>query len=200
MKESEPQKSGAPSKKPLPRWKKVLVACSIVAVVLGGGLKAYSHFASPDDAGKQRSSDPSRAGAPNSLVGESNYLEGPPRTGTQHVEGTDTDAAPAGAADSLSPLFLKGGLSFFVGFCIGLAARTFFRMTALFLGIGLVAVFALQYFKILPPIDWAAIDAHFQSLMASLSRQASGFKAFVEGNLPSSAAAAGGLFTGFKKS
>jgi len=190
--------TAAASRRPMPRWKKILLVVSVIAFVAGAGLKGYAYLAGgKPEPGRQLSSDPSKGSAndlTNSLVDGSTG----PRPGVGDAP-PDAEARGSGSGDALSPLLMHGGIGFFAGFCVGYALRTFFKMTALFLGAALLGYFALQYFGVLPPIDWSNMDERFRTLMASLSNQLSGFKTFVEGNLPSSAAATAGAFTGWKK-
>lgn len=181
-------------RRPLPKWKKVLLVASVLAFVVGAGLHGFSYFSGGESSAADRelTTDPEKKSAlnlNNSLVDGS--------AGTR--SGGAAQGEEPGASDIMSPLLMQGGLSFFVGFCMAYALRTFFKISALFLGGALLLVFALQYFGVIERFDWASMDGHFQSLMASVSRQMAGFKEFVAGHLPSSAAATAGVFTGWKR-
>jgi uncharacterized membrane protein (Fun14 family) len=124
---------------------------------------------------------------------------GDPSAGGQAAAGAEA-GAEEGAAGGWSPLFLKGGLSFFVGFCLGAVLRAFLKISAIVLGLVFLAVFGLSYAGLIPAIDWSAMEGHFNRIVASLSEQASSFKTFIAGNLPSAGMLGLGLFTGLKKS
>lgn len=185
---------GAP-RRPLPRWKKALIGFSAVALVLGAGLHGYSYLrGATRGVGPAVSSNPSQGdgGLTTSLVeGGPSTPSGGPR------DSADAEAAPA--SDTYAPFFLNGGLSFFVGFCMGYAVRTFFKVSALFVGVAALIFFGLQYTGLIPGIDWHALEGRFQDFTATVGRQLGNFQAFVQGHLPSSAAATAGAFTGWKK-
>jgi hypothetical protein len=52
---------------------------------------------------------------------------------------------------------------------------------------------------VIAPLDWTAIQAHFDRLVATLREEGGQFKTFITGNLPSAGMAGAGLFTGFKR-
>ena len=216
MTESMEKNIQGAARKPLPRWKKGLLAASAVLFVLGAGLKGYAYFRGDGDGPERRvSADPSkRARDPldigSSLTGGTSDLSrdewSPDRlpggggAGGAGVDGADEeDLGQASSVETYSPALMKGGMSFFIGFCMGFAVRTFFRISAFVIGAALLLVFALMYFGVMPQPDWAALEEHFNRVASSLWDQASGFRKFVEGNLPSTGAAAAGLFTGFKR-
>ncbi|HVR76157.1 MAG TPA: FUN14 domain-containing protein [Planctomycetota bacterium] len=194
---------GSTGRRRLPRWKKGLLVAAAVLFVLGCGLQVYARFRGPEDAHGRRSvanrGEASRlhggeAGKESpfsrSLVGETET----PRPGADKWEN-----AGGAAAEDWSPALMKGGLGFFVGFCVGYAVRTFLKVSAFILGVIFLGVLALAYFQVIPPIDWTSIEGHFQRIVAGIREQASGFQAFLAGNLPSATLATAGLFTGFKK-
>jgi len=182
----------------LPRWKKGLLLAAAAVFVGGGGLKAYSFVRGKSDAERAVYSDPSKKGFEpgmgSSLTeGTTVRREGGPGLGEDDAE---TEVGPA---ESISPALMKGGLGFFLGFCMGYAIRTFFRISAFVIGSAALVVFGLMYAGILPQPDWSSLSDHFNHLVASLKEQASGVQRFIEGNLHSTGAASAGLFTGFKK-
>lgn len=194
---------GSAGRRRLPRWKKGLLVAAAILFVLGCGLQVYAHFRGPEDAngrrsvanrgeaslthgGKASKDDPFGQ----SLVGETEAPE--PRV-------QRSENAGGAAAEDWSPALMKGGLGFFVGFCVGYAVRTFLKVSAFILGVIFLGVLALAYFQVIPPIDWTSLEGHFQRLVAGIREQASGFQAFLAGNLPSATLATAGLFTGFKK-
>ena len=74
-----------------------------------------------------------------------------------------------------------------------------FKISALFIGGAALLYFALQHFGFLPAFDGSSLDEKFQTLVSAVGRQLGNFRAFVEGHLPSSAAATAGVFSGWKK-
>jgi uncharacterized membrane protein (Fun14 family) len=173
-------------KRALPPWKKLLLAVAGVFVLVGAVL-GFAHDK------KTTSGDGATV---QSTGGEHHYLSGEDSTGA----GTGAEGTEAGGVTSYSPFFVKGGLSFFAGFAIGFALRAFFKISLLVIGLILLAIFGLSYAGVdVIHIDWTKLDAYFDQFAAAVKEQASGFKTFVTGSLPSAALATLGLLTGFKR-
>jgi uncharacterized membrane protein (Fun14 family) len=181
----------------LPRWKKTLLVSAGALFIGGGALKAYSFVHANSEARRGVYTDPSKKGFEPG-IGNSFTDDGTGRSEIPPESGEDGKAAAA-PGESLSPALMKGGLGFFLGFCMGYAIRTFFRISAFVIGAAALIVFGLMYAGLLPQPDWSSLSEHFNHLVARIKEQASGLQAFVEGNLHSTGAAAAGLFTGFKK-
>jgi len=79
-----------------------------------------------------------------------------------------TGFAPAGSApdstapedDTLSPAVFRMGFSFFVGFAIGFATRTFVKFTLFGIGMFFLLLFGLQYAGIIE-VKWALLEARY---------------------------------------
>jgi uncharacterized membrane protein (Fun14 family) len=192
----------------LPRWKKVHLAIAGFFVVAGLGLSATEgsgkQVESTSTATPQAGTGTEGAGgtgsvAPNSLVGGDGGIFGGGQGAPGGSAGGDGAADGGESAPSgWSPFFVKGGFSFFVGFCIGYALRTFFKISAVAFGLVFLAIFGLSYAGILD-VHWSSFESLFDSLMARVSSEAESFKGFITGSLPSAGLAAFGLFTGFKR-
>jgi len=185
--------SGA-QRPPMAIWKKVVLVLSLVLGVSGAfGMAAGGGEASPQDAAAAGAGT-GGAVQPNSLGADGTFLPGQPGAG----EGAEGESA---APDSSlwAPLFAKGGLSFFVAFCIGFALRTFLKITMLVIGVTALAVFGLQSAGIVGEIDWAVAEEYWDGLTENLGAQFAGVREFVTGSLPSAAAAGFGLVTGFRR-
>gem|GEM_PF-79296 len=108
-----------------------------------------------------------------------------------------TGFAPAGSApdstapedDTLSPAVFRMGFSFFVGFAIGFATRTFVKFTLFGIGMFFLLLFGLQYAGIIE-VKWALLEARYHEAGSWIGGQLSGFRAFITGYLPSAALAA----------
>ena len=115
--EKKPQSA---ERKPLPRWKKIAMGVAALFVVVGLSLSA---FGSSGDAGGD-------AGAVTAPGGQAaGFLPG--QAGGESTQTSAADDSPS----SWSPFFVKGGFGFFVGFCIGYALRTFFKVSAVAVGL-----------------------------------------------------------------
>ena len=188
----QPGQKGDPRRRELPRWKKVVLTCFAFLLLAGVALRVYGHF--KDDGGKGSVTTDQRNLTGPDGVGGAGFVEiGQPRG----VEGPQGKEAGSGA-ESWSPVLMKGSMSFLVGFSVGYALRTFFKISAVVLGLVCLAIFGLSYAGLLQ-VDWTTIEGHFDRVVGKIQEQASGFKEFISGSLPSAGLAAAGLVTGFKR-
>jgi uncharacterized membrane protein (Fun14 family) len=185
--------AGGAARKELPRWKKVVLTAAGFLVVAGGALQlfALARGDKAEEGGKVASDHKNQGGNPLDPAAGAGFLE----RGDPPARDADGEAS---TVKDWSPVLLKGGLSFFLGFCIGYAVRTFFRISAVVIGLVGLAIFGLSYAGVLN-VDWHMIEQGFDRIVAGVKEQASGFQAFITGSLPSAGLAAMGLFTGFKK-
>lgn len=100
-------------------------------------------------------------------------------------------------AGTYSPALLRGGVSFFVAFCLAFALRAFLRIGAIFVGIWALSVFVLAYLGWVE-VHWDQIDAAFKGVTTNIGEQFQTFQTFVTGSLPSTGLAVAGLLAGFK--
>lgn len=170
---------------PLPMWKKLLAVLSLalggVGLAFGG---ASSGEAQPDPAaGGSSLVQPSALGA----------------NGASSLSFPEVPAQETEPETLWAPLLAKGGLSFFVAFCIGYALRTFLRGTMLVIGVVALAIFGLQKAGVLGEVDWERAQGYWDDLTANLGSQFESLKTFVTGSVPSAASGSVGLIAGFKR-
>lgn len=113
--------------------------------------------------------------------------------GTESSSSYDAVTAPA-----WQPALFRLGFSFFAGFCIAFALRLFFKAAVAFIGLVLLATFALQYAGLVS-IDWSSIAGHADGAMAWAKEQFASFRHFIVGQLPSAGSAIAGLYVGWRK-
>jgi len=174
----EPTPEPTPPRPPLPRWKKVLLAGAGVSVVIGLVLLIVEPAAAPTGGGAT-----------------------PPGGGAGLVpDGVARSELPAGAdgGTTWSPLFLKMGFSFFVGFAVGYVLRTFLKLTLLIAGVIALALFGLQQAGLVE-VQWDRMGEMFDALIGHVREQASGLQTLLTGSLPAAGLGGLGLFTGFRK-
>lgn len=95
-------------------------------------------------------------------------------------------------------LFTYMGFSFFAGFAIGYATRTFMKFMFFLSGTVLLLLFGLQYAGLID-VRWEAFENVYNSLIAWISPHLGGLKNFITANLSSAAMAGLGLFWGFRR-
>lgn len=171
----------------VPRWKQALLVAAGLFVIAGVTLRAMPHDEPPPAAqGSSASGAPAGGLASGFLPGEE------PGGGT-----TGAVEAPADTTD-WSPFFLKGGLGFFLGFAIGLTLRTFFKLSALAVGLFALVLIGLSYAGVVD-VDWARMASLFDTLVARLGTEIQSLRAFVAGTVPATALSGLGLVAGFKR-
>jgi len=95
-------------------------------------------------------------------------------------------------------LFTYMGFSFFAGFVIGYATRTFMKFVFFLSGAALILLFVLQYNNFID-VKWDAFENAYNGLIAWISPHLGGLKNFITANLSSAAMAGLGLFWGFRR-
>lgn len=176
---------------PMALWKKAL---AVGALLLGGVGVAFGGMTASDDRASGRSGENSSAVASGGSV-QPNTLGG--GTLMRPMDAAEGEGEAEGSM--WPPLLAKGGLSFFVAFCIGYALRTFMKATMLVIGVTALAIFGLQKLGILGEIDWGRAEEYWDGLTANIGKQFASLRAFVTGSLPSAASAGVGLIAGFRR-
>ena len=171
----------APESGGLPLWKKTLLALAALSLLVGFGLRF---------AGSSKSGTGTEAGRMSAQSSDGQSLVG--------GQSASSGAAESSGLEGFAPFFVKGGFSFFIGFCLGMALRSFFKISAIVIGLFALGMFALSYAGVLE-IDWTRIESWYDSLAGRVRDEAGGFKDFVTGSLPAAGLATVGLITGFKK-
>ena len=101
-------------------------------------------------------------------------------------------------ADLSSPAVAGIGGSYLGGFFMGWAFRRFLKMAALIAG-GLLAGIAVLENTGWIDLDWTAVETQISHGIAAVHRGADGLKQALSGYLPSTGAAAVGMFFGFRR-
>jgi uncharacterized membrane protein (Fun14 family) len=97
------------------------------------------------------------------------------------------------------PSIFRLGFSFFIGFAIGYAARSFLKILILVIGVVALGLFALHYFGVIEGVNWGGVEDAYDDSMPWIKEQTQSFVAFIQGYLPSAASAGAGLFLGFRR-
>ncbi|MBN2491247.1 MAG: hypothetical protein JXQ29_10415 [Planctomycetes bacterium] len=174
-------------------WKVVCVAVAALFLVAGVALALTS-------SGGGGGQDGAQVGPIGGAVGASGPVKG-------LGSGTST-TLPGGiqigfeddpsSSDAWSPALLRGGISFFLAFCLAFALRAFLRLGAIFIGLWALSLFVLSYVGWVD-VHWDVIDEHFMGWTHSVGEQFQSFQKFITGSLPSATLAGLGLLAGFKR-
>jgi uncharacterized membrane protein (Fun14 family) len=161
-------------------WKQALVGLSIVLMGAGVALP----FMLPEPA-------PAQAAPTGEL---------PP--GAQGFAQSDPDAEGAAVEQQpeseISPALFRLGFSFFVGFAIAFAVRSFIKVSLAVVGLYLLLTFGLEYAGLLE-VRWGAVAEQYDSVAAWLRAETASFRAFITGRVPAAGAAMAGLGLGFTR-
>lgn len=164
-----------------PRWKRALLALAVVFVLLGVALEVFASPATPSSSGTHRSTG-------SALLGE----------GTARVAEPGSAPAEREGLAAYAPFFLKGGFSFLIAYAIGTVVRMFVKAGLILLGVIALGLMALSWAGVLT-VDWVDISGQWSDLVRLASGRVDDAVALVTGSLPSTAAALGGLFVGFRR-
>ena len=191
----KPVENSAGDRRRMPRWKKMLLSLATLLVVSGLLIQGYNLVFAKDSEGRSDGSstisrDPQ---ATTLLPGGAGGGSGSGETST------DKETASGGLLHEWSPALVKGGLSFFLGFSFGYVFRTFFKLSALVVGMIFLGIFGLAQIGFIEGFNWDILQEWYDKAVGRVSKEAKEFKSFVAGSIPSAGMAGLGMFTGFKK-
>ena len=152
-------------------------------------------FASGRAAHPQKS--PSRVPAMGFAPGQTNPTNPSNSTQAPQPSGQAGQAEPSFSED-LSPALFALGLSFVAAFCVAYALRAALKLALIAIGLGVLAVLALNHTGMIS-INWSVAQGWYGQLGPWLSQQTASLRQFVTGYLPSSASATAGLVAGFTR-
>lgn len=186
----------------IPTWKKLIVALSLVLMVAGGAMSAVHALTGPEQPTITADGSGTATGTGgNDLV--SGFAPTGEADGSARGGEDSTDAAGSAASDApgggWSPAMFKLGFSFFVGFAVAFALRTFVKISIIAIGMFLLVHFALEYYGFIS-VNWDVFSDRYDSITDWLGRQTGSFRDFITGSLPSAGSAIAGMVLGFRKS
>ncbi len=185
----------------IPLWKKMLVAVAVLFLIVGFSMRSRAAGVQQDDDQAVATEGTQATQGGHGLVADDPSVQ----LGTAvQSNGLSVDVGVQGvpvedeSAFSYSPFFIKGGFSFLIAFCVGLAVRMFLKVTGLFVGVVALALFLLNKAGWVD-VDWQTMSDQWDRFSGTIASQADGFKSFITGSLPAAGMGALGLFAGFKK-
>jgi uncharacterized membrane protein (Fun14 family) len=188
------QEEKKPERPGMPRWKKIVIAGAAALLVAGAGLKLAGKAARKPDPSRPAAADRGSGGMAQPFVAGKSPSAAPERR-EEGAGGSEKRTL----SEEISPFFLQGGLSFFIGLAIGTAVRVVYKATLALLGLVLLGVLALSYFGAIGPIDWASIEDWLSVHLKQADEQTAPFRDYLIASLPSATLGGAGLVTGFKK-
>lgn len=171
--------SDGPEKPGVGVWQKVALVIALISTLAGLALGGFDAEPEGVSAASPQAQSFAAGGAPQ---GEA-------------VEAEGAEEGPG----LWAPLLAKGGLSFFLAFCVGYAVRAALKMLFLAVGLAALAVFGLQYAGLLGDVEWERLSEFWEVGVTAAKGQMEGLQAFITGSLPSAASASLGAFTGFRR-
>lgn len=166
-----------------PLWLKALVAVSVLLMIGGVVLGVMGGGADPAPA--------LESGDPSALVNSFGASDGSSPDAGDGSGGEDW-------MNQWSPTIFRLGFSFFVGFAVAYAVRTFIKLSIVAVGFMLLLLFGLQYAGIIE-VHWGRVADHYDSFGSWFSAQFSSLSSFIAGELPSAASVTAGLVLGFRR-
>lgn len=190
MSDTESKSKSSQPKRGLPMWAKLLAGVSIVLMIAGVALPFVAR-------GSSATATSGGTGASN-IPGVTGFTGGTGSGGMENVgdSGPSGEPRPATGAAAWGPSVFRMGFSFFVGFSIAFALRSFMKLALVALGFFFLALFGLQYAGLLE-VKWGAMSERYDELTQSLETRAQSAWTSMSVLLPSAAAASAGLFAGF---
>lgn len=173
----------------MPVWVKALVGVSVLFMVVGVALPLVMPASEPEPAATEETE---RSGAGGLAQG---FVATTPDNGDVSANGVAEDDAPDGLA-AWSPAIFRMGFSFFVGFAVAFALRSFLKLAIVALGFFFLALFGLQYAGLIE-VHWALMEERYHTLTDGLDEKVKAGSSAMFAYLPSAAAASGGFILGF---
>lgn len=191
MTEAEGPASPAPDASTgMPLWKLMALLVSGFVAASGLGLMVYSGVTAPDRPAATAPEGPGQL-----EPGASGFLPGQPRTGDPAPDPADAEDR---WLDDYSPAIFRLGFAFFVGFALGYALKTFFKIVLIIAGVLLFTLLGLEHMEWIS-VNWDEVRGGYDSAAGWAQAQFASFGDFVKGAVPSTASAIGGLAVALKK-
>ena len=98
----------------------------------------------------------------------------------------------------LAPYLTEGGLSFFIGFCLGYFLRLVAKATILIVGAVYFGLLLLSHYGMVT-VDWGSIQQVLQQLLLNTQTHLEGLRGMLAVTVPSAAMGGLGIWRGLKK-
>lgn len=120
--------------------------------------------------------------------------------GSQHktLPETSRESGEWDVVTRLAPYLTEGGLSFFLGFCIGFFLRVVAKTAAFVVGGLYIALILLSHYGLVT-VDWGSVQHVLQELLLNTRAQIEGIQGILTVGIPSVVMGGLGIWRGLKK-
>ncbi len=188
--DSEKHENDVRRKKRRDRWFLVFV---LLLFLLGLGIRSYGYVTREESRTRTLQRKASGDYAQKAFPGPS---------GMQNQKAIEGDYGSRGEDNlfiDLAPYLTEGGLSFFIGFCIGYFLRFVAKTMIIVVG-GLYFCLILLSHYGLVAVDWGSIQQILQQVLLNTQTQLEGLRGTIALGVPSMAMGGLGIWRGLKKS
>lgn len=168
------------------RWFLLLI---LLLFLLGLGFRSYGYWVT--NSSKRAETSPS------SNVTRKSFQAGNQTRSLSSQTGSSSDEMDW--ARLIAPYLTEGGLSFFLGFCLGFFLRLVAKTAMLVIGAVYFALILLSHYGMVT-VDWGGIQEVVRHLLMNTQTQIEGLRGILTVSLPSIAMGSLGIWRGLKKS
>ena len=111
---------------------------------------------------------------------------------------TSNDTSDFDVLTEIAPYLTEGGVSFFLGFCIGFFLRVVAKTAAFVVGALYIALILLSHYGLII-VDWGSFQDLLQQLLLNTRTQVEGLQGIMTVGIPSVAMGGLGIWRGLKK-
>ena len=172
------------------KWKVVLLSIACL-MTLGGGYLEYQSRAVSASSSSEKGKGSVKGMPGMSFTEESNESNSTIIVGKSSKFDTQS-------LHGYAPFMLKGGFGFFVGFTMGFAVRSFFKLALVICGFYFITLAMFSYTGWVE-VHWDVIQSQFEIWSGQVQEEVVSFKSFMTGTIPATGMLAAGLATGLKK-
>lgn len=172
------------------RW---LLIAVVILFLIGIGIRSYAYLTASS---QPRISQQQRSGNHAAKAVPDNSEKGQTRSTSSHEQKTSEEQ---GVLITLAPYLTEGGVSFFLGFCIGYVFRLVAKFLILVVGAIYCGLILLSHYGIIT-MDWGSFQDILQQVLFNTQTHIEGLRETIRISLPSITMGGIGIWRGMKKS
>jgi uncharacterized membrane protein (Fun14 family) len=167
------------------RWFLFLI---LFLFLIGLGIRGYGYLTQPPGSSQDMQPRSSRDQTNTLRQGEKRTIQPEP----QSTSGT------SGLVTALAPYLTEGGLSFFIGLCIGYFLRVVAKIFIVLVGAIYVCLILFSHYGLIS-VDWGSFQHIVQQILLNTKTQVEGLRGIITVGLPSVTMGCLGIWRGLKK-